>query len=383
MSNGQALAPDKPERRQAQFMPITQIPFQDPVAPPEKPQPEQLGLYDAQGWETAYRDLDDDAARVPHLLIQLQDDLARSRRREAAWISIIVHLILIFVLFKIEWFEKYLPWHTAVTAKNLTLGKDLTYLELPSDLQKLQHKPNTNIASDKDRIAMTRHPELDVKELRKILATPPPGAPGSSAPQMAPPPQSSAGFAQNQPARQPQQEPNPQTAQLQTPATPNISDEFKKYGGSMSAGSAIQEAARAAKPGSGGSQGSGGDFGLGTGAHGRQMGNLEVLSDTMGVDFGPYLQRVLHDVRENWYNAIPESAQMKHGSLIIEFAITKDGKVAGMKLVVPSGDIPLDRAAWAGITASDPFPALPREFGGQYLALRFRFFYNPTKEELQ
>jgi len=38
-------------------MPITQIPFQDPVAPPEKPQPEQLGLYDAQGWETAYRDL--------------------------------------------------------------------------------------------------------------------------------------------------------------------------------------------------------------------------------------------------------------------------------------------------------------------------------------
>jgi len=48
----------------------------------------------AQGWETAYRDLDDDA-RVPHLLIQLQDDLTRSRRREAAWISIIVHLLLI------------------------------------------------------------------------------------------------------------------------------------------------------------------------------------------------------------------------------------------------------------------------------------------------
>ena len=49
-------------------MPITQIPFQDPVAPPEKPQPEQLGLYDQQDWETAYRDLD---AHVPHLLIQL------------------------------------------------------------------------------------------------------------------------------------------------------------------------------------------------------------------------------------------------------------------------------------------------------------------------
>jgi TonB family protein len=363
-------------------MPITQIPFQDPVAP-EKPQPEQLGLYDAQGWETAYRDLDDDA-RVPHLLIQLQDDLARSRRREAAWISVIVHLVLIILLAKVEWIEKYLPWHTPVARQNVTTGKDLTFLELPPDLQKLQHKPNTNIASDKDRIAMTRHPELDLKELRKSLATPPPGAPGSSAPQMPQPPAKSAGgFQQNQPTPQPQPAPNPQIAQLQTPATPNITNEFQKYGGSMSAGSAIQEAARAAaRPGSGG-QGSGGDFGLGTGAHGRQVGNLEILSDTQGVDFGPYLQRILRDVRVNWYNAIPESAQMKHGNLIIEFAITKDGKVAGMKLVATSGDIPLDRAAWAGITASDPFPPLPSEFGGPFLALRFRFYYNPTKDEMQ
>jgi len=364
-------------------MPITQIPFQDPAAPPEKPQPEQLGLYDSQGWETAYRDLDDDA-RVPHLLIQLQDDLTRSRRREAAWISIIVHLLLIVFLAKIDFFEKYFPWHTPVARQNLTAGKDLTFLELPPDLQKLQHRPNTNIASDKDRIAMTRHPQLDVKELRKALATPPPGAPGSRAPQMEPPPaQSSGGFSQSQ-TPQPQQAPNPQTAQLQTPATPNISNEFKKYAGSMSAGSALQEATRAVAAGRGaGQQGDGGNFGLGTGAHGRQLGNLEVLSDTMGVDFGPYLQRILHDVKQNWYDAIPESAQFKHGNLIIEFAITKDGKVAGMKLVATSGDVPLDRAAWAGITASDPFPPLPSEFGGQYLALRFRFYYNPTKEELQ
>jgi TonB family protein len=360
-------------------MPLTQIPFQDPVAPPEKPQPEQLGLYDAQGWETAYRDLDDDAARVPHLLIQLQDDLARSRRREAIYISVIVHSVIILLLY----FGKYLP-HPVVAVRKLN-ANDVTFLELPPDLQKLQHKPNTNIASDKDRIAMSRHPELDVKELRKILATPPPGAPGSSAPQIAPPAQSSGGFSQNQTAPQPQQAPNPQIAPLQTPAKPNANNDFRKYAGSMSAGSAIQEATRAAatKRGGGGQQGNGGDFGLGTGAHGRQVGNLEILSDTMGVDFGPYLQRVLHDVRENWYNAIPESAQMKKGKLTIEFAITKDGKVAGMKLAAGSGDVPLDRAAWAGITASNPFPALPSDFGGQYLALRFTFFYNPSKEDLE
>ncbi|MGB2607078.1 MAG: TonB family protein [Candidatus Sulfotelmatobacter sp.] len=365
-------------------MPITQIPFQDPVAPDEKPQPEQLGLYDTQGWETAYRDLNDDA-RVPHLLIQLQDDLARSRRREAAWISIIVHLILIIFLYKIEWFEKLMPWHSVVAVKMASNDKDVTFLELPPDLQKLQRKSSSNVLSDKDRIATTRHPELDPKELRKALATPPPGRPGLSAPpapQQAPA-QAPPAVAQNQP--QQQQPPNPQIAQLQSPAKPNIANEFSKYAGSMSAGNAIEEAARAAaaKRGGSGSAGDNGDFGLGTGAHGRQLGNLEVLSDTQGVDFGPYLQRVLHDVKTNWYNAIPESAQMKHGNLVIEFAITKDGKVAGMKLVASSGDVPLDRAAWAGIVGSNPFQPLPSEFGGQFLALRFRFFYNPTKEELE
>jgi len=363
-------------------MPITQIPFQDPVAPPEKPQPEQLGLYDARDWETAYRDLD---AHVPHLLIQLQDDLSRSRRREAAWISIITHLVLIILVVNFQRFEKYIPfWHPAVVLPSQNVNnKDVTFLALPPDMQKVPRKPNTNVMSDKDRVAMTRHPELDLKELRKSLVTPPPGRPGASGPpaQQQPTP----GIAQNQPVpqSQPQQAPNQEISQLQTPSKPNISD-FRKYAGSMSAGSAVNEAARAAAATRGaGQQGSGGDFGLGTGAHGRQTGALEILSDTQGVDFGPYLQRILQEVKDNWYRLIPESAEMKKGKLSIEFAITKDGQVAGMKLVATSGDPPLDRAAWGGITASNPFPPLPTDFKGPYLALRFRFFYNPDKADLE
>ncbi len=104
-------------------MPITQIPFQDPVAPPEKPQPEQLGLYDTQDWETAYRELD---ARVPHLLIQLQDDLQRSRKREAVWISIIVHLLVFIALWNLPLIEKYVGWHTAVVVPvDATKGQNL------------------------------------------------------------------------------------------------------------------------------------------------------------------------------------------------------------------------------------------------------------------
>jgi TonB family protein len=365
-------------------MPITQIPFQDPVAPPERREREQLELYDVRDWETAYTDT---SANVPHLLIQLQDDLSRSRRREAAWISIIAHLLLFIVAWNFKLIEKYLPWHPLVVAsqKDLTNGKDVTYLELPSDLQKVP-RPKTNVMSDKDRIAMSRH--LDPKELRKILATPPPGAPGLTGPRSPQPPaQQPPAMAQNQPQAQPgppathpPSDPN-RLAQLQAPARSNAQvNAFAKYANPVTAGSALQQATEAAAASrAAGQGGQGGDFGLGTGAHGRQLGALEILSDTQGVDFGPYLQRVLQDVRENWYHLIPPSAEMKKGKLAIEFAITKDGQVAGMKLIATSGDTALDRAAWGGITASDPFPPLPTEFGGQYLALRFRFYYNPDK----
>jgi len=366
-------------------MPITQIPFQDPVAPPEKPQPEQLGLYDQQDWETAYRELDE---RVPHLLIQLQDDLTKSRRREAAWISIIVHLVICIALWNFKLIEKYIPIHSVAVVPLVNKDKDVTFLALPPDAQKVTRRPNTNIASDKDRIAMSRHPQLDPKELRKILATPPPGAPGltgprgaQAAPQQQPMAQSPTQQSQPEAATQRPQFDTNQTAQLQAPPQPKNS--FSKYAQGMSAGSAIQQAAQAAAARRGGDGGQAGDFGLGTGARGRQQGALDILSDTKGVDFGPYLQRILHDVRENWYRAIPESAEMKKGKLQIEFAITRDGKVADMRLTAGSGDIALDRAAWAGITASDPFPPLPGEFTGPYLALRFRFYYNPDQADLQ
>ena len=372
-------------------MPITQIPFQDPVAPPEKPEPEQLGLYDVRDWETAYTDPN---ANVPHLLIQLQDDLSRSRRREAAWISIIVHLLLFIVAWNFKLIEKYLPWHplVVVSQKDLTNGKDVTFLALPSDLQKAP-RPKTNVLSDKDRIAMSRH--LDPKELRKILATPPPGAPGLTGPR-APQPaaQQPPAMAQNQPQAQPGQ---PAThppsdsdalARLQIPARPNNRvNDFAKYAGTMTAGSAVQQAAAAAAASrAAGQGGQEGDFGLNTGAKGRQLGPAEILSDTMGVDFGPYLQRIVQDVRKNWYDLIPESAELKKGKLVIEFAITKDGQVAGMKLVASSGDVALDRPAWGSITDSNPFPPLPSEFGGQDLALRFTYYYlgpHPDKNDLQ
>lgn len=118
-------------------------------------------------------------------------------------------------------------------------------------------------------------------------------------------------------------------------------------------------------------------------AQSRKYGQVDILTDTQGVDFGPYLQDAISKVRTNWYALIPEDAELKKGKLAIEFAIRQSGQIAGMKFAASSGDVALDRAAWGGITASSPLPALPSAFHGSYLALRFHFYYNPEKSDME
>ena len=363
----------------------TQIPPENPVPP--APRAESGDLYDAHGWESVYSEMH----QAPALLVQLQDDLSRSRQREAFWISVVVHLILVIVVVNSPKFEKYFPKRAVmvVSPNDWMRQKELTYLELPKDAQKITKRPNTNVISDKDRIATSRTPQLDRKELKKILDSSRARPPASPPTQSTPPP---AAVAQNSPAQQPPPPApapiptNPdQVAKLETPPVGRPKPNFGTR--PLSAGSAIEQAAQAAAANRGGYGGDSGDLGLSQGRQsGQAIGPLDVLSDTMGVDFGPYLSRVLHDVRETWYNLIPEIARaplMKRGKVSIEFAILKDGRVAGMRLAAGSGDVALDRAAWGGVTASNPFPPLPGEFSGQYLALRFHFYYNPERAELR
>jgi TonB family protein len=360
-------------------MSTTQIPPANPAPPTRRPEGGEL--YDARYWESAYRELHD----APALLVRLQDDLSQARRREAFWISVVVHLIVVLLIVNSEKLAGFLPRQTLVAVSPaLSNQKDATFLELPPDEQKVAKRPDTNIISDKDRIATSHAPQLDRQELKKILDASRPGRPGTSGAEA---PQSEAPAAQN-PSPQPSAPPPPPppvVAKLQSQPALTPQQAFGR--GASTAGSAIENAARATAANRGGYGGDGGDYGLGLGRKPTAaMGPLEVLTDTMGVDFGPYLQRVLHDVRINWYNLIPESARapiMKKGKVTIEFAILKNGTVAGMKLVSTSGDVALDRGAWGGITASNPFPPLPNEFGGQYLGLRFAFYYNPDKADLQ
>jgi TonB family protein len=372
-------------------MSVTQIPPRDPLPPEFVPQPappaEQRDLFEAQHWETAYRRFNPDD--VPHLLIQLQDDLSRARKREAVWLSVILHLFVIILLWNSEKLMMLLPHRTVALAirTDADREKDATFLELPPDVQKPTRRPDAKVLSDKDRIATSKAPQINRDELKKLLESTRPGQPGQRVPQppaQGQPPQNQTAQQQAPPPQQqdsqglPLPQNNDQTAHLQMPQQAKPQPNFKT---SMTAGSAIEQAARAAAA-SRGRYGGGesGDYGLSQGRGGpKALDQAEILTDTMGVDFGPYLTRITQIVKQNWYNLMPPSVYppiSKQGKLAIEFVILKDGKVSNMAVRASSGDVPLDRAAWGSITASNPFPPLPKEFPGQILGLRFYYFYN-------
>ena len=172
---------------------------------------------------------------VPALLIQLQDDLSRSRQREAFWISVVVHLAIVILAVNSTRLEGLMHKRAVivVSPEDLMRQKELTYLELPPDEQKLTQRPKTNIISDKDRVAQSKAPQLDRKELKKILDSARPGRPGpqrrsGSNPQPAPP---APAADQNPPAQQEQASPQPppsnQVARLQTPPAGERQTDFQ------------------------------------------------------------------------------------------------------------------------------------------------------------
>lgn len=148
---------------------------------------------------------------------------------------------------------------------------------------------------------------------------------------------------------------------------------------------AIRQAARAGAPGgmSVGDEGTAGTAGASVNlppSPGSPGSQLQLLSDPMGVDFKPYLIRVLASVKLHWMAVIPESVRYgRRGSVAIQFSIARDGNVPKLVIASASGTDALDKAAVAGISASVPFPPLPPTYKGDKIVLQFNFAYNMPK----
>jgi TonB family protein len=105
---------------------------------------------------------------------------------------------------------------------------------------------------------------------------------------------------------------------------------------------------------------------------------LELESDPQGADFKPYLTRILAIVRRNWFSVLPDSARMGilRGRTTVQFIVNRDGSIPKLVIADSSGLQPLDRAAIAGLSMSNPLPPLPADFKGGLIRLQFSFNYN-------
>jgi len=110
----------------------------------------------------------------------------------------------------------------------------------------------------------------------------------------------------------------------------------------------------------------------------EQHAAVELQSDPQGADFKPYLRQILAIVRANWRRVVPESARMGtlRGRTVVEFIISRDGNIPKLVTADSSGSEPLDRAAVAGLSMSNPLPPLPADFKGYQIRLAFSFAYN-------
>ena len=373
--------PGEPSRWQTasglhtETMAIIEVPPQQ-SAPPEPPANPRFRRKSSTRYEGM------EADELLHLIDNLEDERSRARVREGIYISLLAHvLVFLWILFG----PRYILHRPKVVSPFDVLTdrqkKEMTYLSLPPDALKNIQPKNPKALSDKNRVAESRHPTLDRKTLEQLEAMRRAGPPAPTpAPQPPPAPEQTAP-QQQQPAppkAAPAQPLQPQPEGT-TPAPPPPKPQPTKpnFNTSLSAGEAIRQAARGA---AGPQQEESGDYGAGRPAqHPGLNGSAEILSDTMGVDFGPYMQRVIAATYRSWLPLIPESARPpldKSGKVGIEFIIAKDGSVKQMVLKFPSGDVALDRAAWGGITGASPYPPLPNQFKGPYLALRFGFYYN-------
>src|SRR3954468_8920732 len=328
--------------------------------------------------------------------LEWQDERSKLHLWVRLWASISVHLILLIVGF-IYW-PKIVAWEEArqaaqareVTPQQVMKDHELTYLELPpAPVMKPQ---DSSIISDQDRRAMTR--KIEAPKPREIVSSATkPGAPGPLAmPEINrnPSPKTSSESAKATPMPQLPGKNGDNTTQspLAKLEAPEIGKPLKpnpNLSGAMSAGSTIQEAAKAAAESR--RTGAGGDFGIIPDLQSNAArGDLELLSDTLGVDFAPYMKRISIPIKVNWDNAMPESVNpplRKSGLVILDFIVSRAGKVTALRVVHSSGDLALDRAALAAISASNPLPQLPPDFRADSFSFRVRFYYNPDRAQLR
>lgn len=306
-----------------------------------------------------------------HLLDSLDDERSKARFRESVYISLIVYLALAWFLFYGPRVLFHQPRVIDPMAVLKERDKNITYLNTPKDLSQAlsQKQPK----APKPTIDQKTLKQLQSMEKARVPAPAPPAPTPAPPAQQAAPQQAKATPPPPPIVQHPQQQaivdaPKP------APTKPNFGNP------NQSAGDAIRSAAQAAAQ----NRNNGNDVGSGIPvAHQGLNTGVDILSDTMGVNFDPYLKRIIYEIYHTWLPLIPEEARPplnKQGETLIRFTILPDGRIGAMTLDGSTHDQAIDRAAWGSITGVGQFPALPKEFHGPNLELRIHYLVNKNPE---
>ena len=336
---------------------------------------------------------------APNVFPGMVSDAERWRRKATFFFSVTAHALVVLILMIVpKLFPNSGRQMMAFQAVPEPPRNEQFFLWLPPHLVPPPPPPNTSILSDRDRRAQGRAPEItpeapplpysrgesDLPEVAggegMVLPPSPPPVQGGS-PEKGDAEEDRDGIEQQEAELQENRENNQQIASLRLKDIqgPGNGTQGELEFSIASPGESIQKSMR--NLGKENVTGPGGP-----GASESQFNNPfstfsmdapTILSDTRGVNFGPYLSRLLFSVRRNWYMVIPEVARLgKKGRVAFVFDILRDGNVREINMVFSSGTFPLDNAALASIKMSIPAPPLPEEFTGPFLRLQFTFLYN-------
>jgi TonB family protein len=326
-----------------------------------------------------------------HLLTEWGTFIDPTRRRRAAVWSVAAHIILITGLMLV-------PASPVEPERTAKLERVTPLIEPPTELT--QRAPNTRkITKEFNAAEVQPRPRIQIPsgapsttrpQAPRPAPVPQPPAPkpealpeppkleaGLTRPEVPPITQATPQIEPVEKPRLPLENPPPPSANVppgrgRVPIpNPSVSDAIRQsVRGSSGGGLAV------------GDPDLGGPGGIGEGVNlpptpGVQASQLELLSDPQGVDFRPYLIQVLAAVRRNWLAVLPESVRLgRQGRVTIQFSIARDGNVPKLVITGGSGTDALDRAAVAGISASQVFPPFPSGFKGDRVVLQFNFAYN-------
>ena len=97
-----------------------------------------------------------------------------------------------------------------------------------------------------------------------------------------------------------------------------------------------------------------------------------------GSKYADYVDAMKRKISQNWLKGLVDSTQIRGATpprVYMSFDIERDGKISNIEMKQSSNYPTLDNSAKRALFASNPLPALPRDYAGSKVSVTFYFEY--------